>query len=374
MNESDLNILVVIKLLWSKRTFLIKAGAIGLVLGGLLALDSQKQYSVKTSMIPQLSTPVGGSKLGGLASLAGISIGGPSAGNDIPPKIYPDIINSVPFRKKLLETEITTSREPKSITYLEYQRKYEFIPVSYWVKEYTIGLPKVIYKKLIKKKPQSLDLSQISGSSSSSKENGKKEAIVVLTPEEYLRTLQLINQLTLRVDDVTGIVSITARMPEALAAAQLAESAQELLKEAITELKVVKAREELDFTQELYNEKREEFENAQEALGKFRDRNRDISSSIALNEEERLQTDYDLAYTVFTEVAKELATARIEVEKDTPAFTILDPVVVPIKADKSKAALLVVGFIVLAMAIASGWLFLKTYIGRIKGDWKSTEV
>ena len=74
------------------------------LLGVLFALSSTNIYTATTTFLPKgkSSGSVGGN-LSGLASLAGISLGGMSGSNsEIPPTMYPMVVKSNPFLKDVV--------------------------------------------------------------------------------------------------------------------------------------------------------------------------------------------------------------------------------------------------------------------------------
>ena len=84
---------------------------------------------------------------------------------------------------------------------------------------------------------------------------------------------------------------------------------------------------------------------------------------------EVLQSEYDLAYNVFTELAKQLETQKIQVKENTPVLTIIDPVYVPIEKSKPKrfSILIIWSFIGLFFGIV--WVFGKDSFFKLKDEW-----
>ena len=91
----------------------------------------------------------------------------------------------------------------------------------------------------------------------------------------------------------------------------MTQKAKDLLQKTITEFKIEKATAQLQFIEERYNEKKKEFELVQEKLAAFRDRNKNVTSAIALTHEEQLQNEYQLAFNVYSELAQQLEQAQI---------------------------------------------------------------
>jgi capsule polysaccharide export protein KpsE/RkpR len=144
--------------------------------------------------------------------------------------------------------------------------------------KYTLGLPGVILK-LVKgspEKPRAHVPDRGSVISLSHKEKGMR---------------QMLNaRLSLSVNSKEGYITLTAIAPEAMAAAQIAQQAQQLLQDQVTEFKIEKARRNLAFVQSLLKEKEKEFSNAQSRLANYRDRNQKLAFARARTEEEKLQS------------------------------------------------------------------------------------
>jgi hypothetical protein len=69
-------------------------------------------------------------------------------------------------------------------------------------------------------------------------------------------------------------------------------------------------------------------------LAEFQDANRVISSAKARTELERLTSEFNMAEAMYSEIAKQLLQADIQVKEDTPVLTAVKPVVVPYKKSK----------------------------------------
>ena len=86
------------------------------------------------------------------------------------------------------------------------------------------------------------------------------------------------------------------------------------------------------------------FEALQDELASFRDQHQNISSGLFENKLSRLESELAIASAVNEELAKQVEQARIQVSKDTPIFTIIDPVVIPNQRTSPKRTLIVFGF------------------------------
>ena len=141
-------------------------------------------------------------------------------------------------------------------------------------------------------------------------------------------------------------------MPDALNAAELTKNIQELLQQYIIDFKIKKSKDQLKFIKDRYHEKEEIYKETQTKLASFQDRNQFMNSALAKNTQSRYQAEYDLAFGVYSELAKQLETQQIKVKEETPVFTILEPVSIPLDHSKPKRG---------------GILFLWTFLGFIVG-------
>ncbi|MDD4713688.1 MAG: Wzz/FepE/Etk N-terminal domain-containing protein, partial [Bacteroidales bacterium] len=229
-DEDEIDLIGIAKTLWNGRKTLFISIGIGAVLGIFVAITSPKEYTVSTVMVPQSGTDMSKSQLSGLASMAGLNIG-MAQSSDLSPVIYPKIVNSVPFKLELMNTPIHFSDVDKPVSIFDYYTDPQNNKPSILsaIKKYTLGLPGVILTA-IRKKPQELELPK----------DIKKGKLINLSKDQKEIIKQLDQKISLAVDKKEGYLTLTVIMPEALAAAELAQKAQELLQREIIKFKVEK--------------------------------------------------------------------------------------------------------------------------------------
>ena len=104
--ESEIDLMALARTIWQgRRTVFISVG-ICAVLGVFIALFSPKKYTVSTVIVPQISSSSSSSSLSSLASLAGFDLGGVKSTAELSPILYPQIVNSVPFKLELMNTPL----------------------------------------------------------------------------------------------------------------------------------------------------------------------------------------------------------------------------------------------------------------------------
>lgn len=355
--ETEIDLIEVIRKLWAKRKFILKVTVVFMALGVLIALFSPKEYTAGCTMVPQIGEKTTGGNLSGLAAMAGINLGSNSGGDVLMPNVYPKILSSVPFQKELMQTEIKFEDYEQPVRLLDYYTGEEYRKFSLLgtIKKYTIGLPGLILGALSKEEvtPGLLD-SASSGIQSLSKEE-----------DDCMKILA--NLVTLTVNDKEGYITLSASMPEPVAAAQLAYKVQVLLQKYVTEFKIEKARANLEFIEERYADAKSEFERKQEELAEFRDANRNFASAVAKTTEERLSNEYAVVLGVYSELAKQREQANIQVKEDTPIFAVVEPVTVPTERSKPKRALICVAFTFLGGFCGVGLVLVLPFLAQVSG-------
>lgn len=355
--EQEIDLVEIIRKLWSERKVIIKITVLFAVLGILVAFFSAKEYTAQCTMVPQTGEKMKTGNLGGLAAMAGINLGSIGGDEVLSPKIYPKILASVPFQKDLMKTQIKFEGYDESINVLDYytDEKYQKFSLFETVLKYTIGLPGLISKAIQGQTEHSLLIVDSS------------MLIETLTVKESECVKALKDQVALNVNDKEGYVTLSANMPEAYASAQLASRVQYLLQKYITEFKIEKVKANLEFVEGRYSEAKREYEKKQQELAAFRDANRSFASAVARTTEERLNNECNLLFNVYNELAKQREQANIQVKETTPIFTIVDPVTVPTERSKPKRGLICIAFIFLGGFIAIGWILISPFVKKMIG-------
>lgn len=344
--------------LWSERRFICKVIGIFMVIGLLLALFGRREYMASGQFVPQSNKSMASSSMSSLAALAGINLGS-LMGNEqlISPMVYPNIVNSNEYKRELLQTEITLEDEEEPITLLTYltDEKYERFSLTSTILKYTIGLPGVIVRA-IKGEPEEVQMNQ------------EEYPFVVLTKDEKKAIKALKDIVTIKVEEKKGYLEIQAQMPEAMAAAQVAESAIQLLERYVTDFKLAKVADNLAFVQGRYEEVKADYERIQAERAAYKDANQGLVTSRAQSMIENLDNQYELANSIYSEMAAQVERAKIQVKENTPIFTMIDPVTLPSKPAKPRRMLTLIGFMFLGAMAACGYVLLKPVAQEIFQD------
>jgi uncharacterized protein involved in exopolysaccharide biosynthesis len=359
IQDDEIDLIALAKTFWKGRPILLKSILLFGIIGFFVAIWSPKEFIAKTVMVPQVAdgqSKLGG--LGGLAAMAGINISGGSTGSDLSPTIYPQIVASIPFQLELMNTPLKFKESANAVTLFEYYTKVSKPSFISYLMKYTLGLPGVV-------------LAAIRGKAPSEDQIGSDTKQPLQLSEAQRKVRERLSQLvSLEINAKEGYLTLSTKMPEAGPAAQLAQRAQELLQQYIIEFKVKKTKVNLDFVQQRYDETEKKFEAAQDRLAQFRDRNKNVSSAIASTEGERLTSQFNLIYGVYSELAKQLEQARIQVKQDTPVFTIIEPVSVPTEKSKPNRPMILFIWVFLGGVVGTGIIFGKEYLVTIRKRWR----
>ena len=356
-HEDEIDLIALAKTLWNGRKTILKVTAIFMAIGLFVALFSAPQYTATTVIRPVLSSSKSGlsGSLGGLAAMAGINLG--SAGSssvELPPSLYPQIVESFAFQKQLLATPLSIEGVVGLVTYQEYYTEHYSPSVVQYLKKYTLGLPGLLLSSLRGEKEQG---------------NAPSDGIQRMTGVEDKLLKLLSSQVSLNINEKEGYVSLSATLPEALAATQLLLKAQDLLQQEVIAFKIKKTTDDLNFIQERFVEKKAAFNNAQQNLAKYRDANKNVNTAIALTEVERLESEYQLAFSVYSELAKQVEAKKLQVKEDTPVFAVLQEAVVPLKKSGASKSLTLIIWTFLGGILGIALVFGKTFLADVKKKW-----
>ena len=362
--EEGIDPIALLKTAWAGRKTIFICLGIFMVLGLVAALTMKRVYTVSTVMVPQLGGNNRSSSLSSLASLAGINLGSAPTDGELSPLVYPQIVSSVPFRKELIYTPLHYSKVDTAVCMYTYYTEIAKPTMIETVVKYTLGLPGVILSSIRgKKEPLVMPADSTGG-------NGMKPLLISEDEEKLLRAMDY--AVSLDVDKKEGYLTLRVQGEEPIMTAELALKAQQLLQDEITRFRIEKSQSELEYIQARYKEVKAETEMYQEQLARVTDRSQDVTFTRDRIGRDRIQTKFNLAYTIFNEISKQLEQAKMQVKKDTPTFTIIQPVVVPTKPANSRAKTLIV-WTFMGIVLGVGLVFGRDYWKKFKEQFNSAE-
>lgn len=340
-NSDEIDLRDIILPLWKARKQILTTAIIFAIFGGIIGFLTPATYTASSTFLPQTAQAGGGlsGSLGGLASLAGINLSaGAGGGGEIPPSMYATVLGSQPFRKRILDAKIVVGGD--SISYREYLKNQPSTVLG-TISEYTIGLPGKVIGAMSSKEESSVTLAT--------------GGLQPISDEEYDLQNALAGIVSITNDKKEGIVSLTVEEGNPMIAAQLAQVTESALQDWIIEYKIKNAKAQYDFIEKQFEEKQKEFYSIQEQLANYTDRNQNVLAASYLTRLDRLQAEFDLVNTVYSELAKQKEQAVIQLSKDTPTFSVLDPVQVPKEKTGPKKSIYILGAFFIGLIGGAGW-------------------
>ncbi len=361
--EEGIDIMALIRQLWDGRKTVFVTLGIFIVLGLLAAFTMKRSYTVQTVMVPQLNSRQN-SSLGSLAALAGIDVGMSTSATDLSPLVYPEIVNSVPYRLELMHTPLHYTKCNYPISMFDYALSgIEKPSVFSVIMKYTVGLPGVIMNAIRGKQPE---IEYNVGDSTAS--NHEPRPIIVSVNEQKM--LDAFSRIvSLDVNKKEGYLTLTVHGSEPVQTAELASKAQQLLQDEVTRFRIEKSQKDLEYIQARYFEIKKENEGYQEELAAIKDRSKSVMNSRDEIERDRIQAKYNISNAIFNEMAKQLEQAKMQVKKDTPVFAVIQPVTIPMKPSNSRAKTLIM-WTFFGFVVGCGIVFAKGYWPKFKAMLK----
>lgn len=355
--HDEIDLVDLFRKLWVKRKFILKVTGVFLLIGLFVALFSPVRYTASCTVVPQSGENKSGG-LSGVAAMMGVNLGTASmAEGTLSPQIYPEIVKSVPFTREIMQTPIATKRSNgKEITLYEYytNKQYRDKNVLGSIKKYTLDLPGVLFGTLKKKNPVEETASPFDS------------ATVYTLDTEEKRVYNVIQgAMQVSVNTKEGYVSLNFSFPEALPAAKVTDNLYRTLEKYVTSFKSEKLEDNLKFVEESYETARKDFLQAQSRLAAFQDANRGLATATARSTEIRLQSEFNIAFSVYSELAKQREQARIAVKENQTILTLVNPAVVPHEKSAPRRSITLVAFLFLGITVACVWILGKPYVQNI---------
>lgn len=312
------------------------------VIAALLIVEEPRTYTSSVVLAPEAEgAPTGGS-LSSLASSFGIDIGSFSSSDAIRPDLYPDLVSSSDFILDLFKLPVRTLDGNIFTDYYTYLKKYQ--RSSWWKKDMRE------FMKKFKDKPK--DPKTIAAGGQSNGE-GVKSQVKLLSLEEQSILEGIKAAIGCAVDKQTFTVTITVTDQDPLVCATVADSVRSKIQAFITDYRTKKASKDYNYYYKLLVQAKDEYEKACAAYAKYVDSHRDIILQAYISERDQLENNMQLKLNTYNAMLTQVQNAKAKIQENTPAFTVLENAVVPVKPSGPKRMLFVIGFVFLTFIIST---------------------
>ncbi len=283
------------------------------------------EYEVKAKVLPEFPSGLEGntdfSSLRGLANLAGITLGN-NKSKAMRPYLYPDVLSSLPFLLKLLSASLPTSNmgNVNLITYIEKEAE----PLS-------------------------------------AKQVAQRDTLVVLSAAQARALKNVESRVTAEIDRISGTLTIRIEMPDPTLAAACASFTISYLRAFVSEYRVSKESEKMNFLKRQLAIANEKNRRAMYALNVYRDHNQNTYTNLSKIEEQGLLNESMQAQALREELSRQYKTARIRGLEATAILKILDPPMIPNQRSRPKRILYTIGFAILGGMLSIVFLVVRQY-------------
>lgn len=341
--DKKIDVVDLVKALWTRRKMIVKWGVAGLATGVIVAISMPREYSSSVTLISEASNSdrtISGS-LGALAGMAGFS-GGADQDNGLKPAIYPDLVASTPFISEFANMTVVgrNGEEVLLHTYLANNK------VAWW--SYVVQLPR---------KAIGMIGSLFSSSDEGFQDDGdKSNALSIDRMQPTYQQQAFISAFSDRVfidyEKKTNFLTISVTMQDPIVAVQVADSVSVELQRYITMYNTSKSRDALDVTQKLFDQAKENYLKAEYLYAETYDRNQNLRLKKAEIQIEQFKNERNVALAVYDQLAQKLASSKLKVHEDASIASIIEPAKVAMTPRSPKKVAITLACTILAMFIA----------------------
>ena len=278
---------------------------------------------------------------GGMNSLlTSFGFGDPQTTSDaISPNLYPDLMKSTDFIVSMFPVEITTLDGSVKTTYYDYLLHHN---KNSW---YTSLIGKLT--RMMKEKKET----------NTSGTQGKTfSPSFLLSEEQYNIVGAISNKILYDYDKKTGVVSITVQDYDPLVCALIADTVSSRLQDFIFNYRTKKARNDLNYSQLIYNQTKTEYEESDKRYVEAVDANWDMVNETAKASLETLNNEKTLKYQTFSAAAQKLEAAKAKLQEATPVTTILQGASVPKKPAGPKRLFITMALVFISCFVCAVYL------------------
>ncbi|MEQ8554297.1 MAG: Wzz/FepE/Etk N-terminal domain-containing protein [Cyclobacteriaceae bacterium] len=354
-NEEEYDVIGLAVHIWSEKRLILITATVVCLLGVFYALFSPVMYTSGAVLIPEKE---GGGfnasgllqKFGGLVGLGASSMASSSQGS-LPSIMYPQVVRSNRFMKEVIHREIAFESLATSASIYEYYETH----YSESLVETLGSLPLSTYlffKNLFVKGQDNVNtkLSEID--------------FVLLTKEEKKIIESLNDKISISVDEITGVVSISVVLQDRLGVAELNKLVLDNLIQYLTEYRVYKAKNEVEFVKVEMGKAEKRYEEARIELARFVETHKSINSERLKIELENLTDQKDLTFELYKTLTAQYEQAKISLQKETPFFKVIQEITVPIEKSSPRRILIVVASVLLGLFLGCVIVLGKLLLNR----------
>lgn len=323
--------LVFERILQRKHQFLVVA-IITTIIASLLIIPMPRYYQCSVVLAPENS--MGNERtMGSFTSALGLNMGGVLTSDAIYPDLYPQVLESNDFIKKLINTQVVNEDGSLRTSYYEYMRKHQksnvllkpFNKMKEWIKDFFTS----------EKDKNTGNLNEMN--------------LFRLTKEQNSIFGAISDKIECDISIKTGAITISVKDQDPVICATIADAVRTNLQDFIIEYRTNKSKIDVEHYKVLTAEAKQAYEKARQLYGSFSDSNMDVIMQSYKLKENDLENDMQLKFNTYTLMQNQLQMAQAKLQERTPAFTVIKRASVPQKPAGPKRMAFVLTIVFLAM-------------------------
>ncbi|CAM4222196.1 hypothetical protein EWU23_09920 [Cytophagaceae bacterium 50C-KIRBA] len=342
--EISINVAEIFQAIKSHFILILAISVTFAALGAVYSLTIPNEYVSTVKLLPEIDSKSAGSNLGGLkslAGLAGVDLGSGSGVDVVRPEIYPSVLQSTPFLQEALKSNIYVQKRKKWLS----------------VYDYLITSPELPPIQLFGAKSDELKKDE---NPTILPKEGLSPELIKLNKKELAGIINLKKRISAETDKKNGMVTISVKLTDPVAAATLISFTQNYLTKYVTNYRTEKARKELNFLQDRHEESRKTYDNALSRLSAYKDQHRNTFLQVAKDQEKKMQYEVDLAFNIYSSISTQMADAAVKIQRETPVFKVLEPAQISLEKSEPKRSIITIGFLFFGLFISLVIVFFKT--------------
>jgi uncharacterized protein involved in exopolysaccharide biosynthesis len=336
MKIKEFDVLSLFKRVLAEKRLLAIYVIVFAIIGIIYALNKQKEYTSSVVLAPEVTSMGMSQNMSDLAGMVGLNVGG--SGNSVDaiyPEIYPDVFASTDFIVKLFNVPVTLSKSNIQKTYFQHLKTD--IKTPFW------NYPQIWLLKLFSKKKVEYKASKTINPDCLTKEQ-----------DNICQTIR--GNIGCQLNKGTSVITITVTDVDPQIASCIADTLQNRLQEYITLYRTKKARNDLMYARKLNEEAKADYTRARQIYASYSDANTDVILQSYHSKIEDLENEMQLKFNNYSETTRQVQQALAKVQENTPAFTIIQRAIVPLKASSTPRSMMVLIFIFLGCFIDAFWI------------------
>ena len=271
-----------------------------------------------------------------IAGLLGGNTGGSSSGGAVSPAMYGEIVQSQAFLNALVVVKIPADQNGKDSTTIEqyfangapldFYRKVRNLPT--YVKNIFVK-PATQQLIVVAPLPKFVDTTRVVQNQISADMFFSNKVPPIVQLEGTRNSVISVMKPRIEIAVVNKSVTVGVKMPDSFMAAVVNKMLLQQLINYVTAYNTVKERAYLAFLERSFAESKYNYLSKQQRLAGLKDNSLGVIFESAQTRQQVLAHELTIAFNVYNQHAIQLEAAKVELRKETPLFTVLEPIRLP---------------------------------------------